>query len=342
MSIYDWIEPAKAQLTGDSKRVGTHIFMYSLFQDKLKEATSGRDYAAEVGEAWFEMLFQHFRLQRLLFWETDYDKALEEAVAATVRMRDETFRDFPQRICLHEDLISAYLGIDPVGYAGLIEQALNYMEQEMQPDVSCRFCLLAHRFELQLACGQKQQARDVAETYLVQSENQNDHHWSDACLKLCQISFQQQDWESLHRWSRVGEDVARRNKKTEDVMEHLAWQAVAQAELGNSAEATRLFNASLATESNRMPETTYDAHVGYHEAMGQLADAAAVRTRQIEAMRNSGQMHFLALAHIDHCRLLAKSGQPIDEAQAAAEAAINHQKEPALYQRWLADALGHQ
>src|SRR5262249_58918739 len=86
----------------------------------LTMLAEARTLAEQMGESWWVLFIDHWRLQALLNFKLDFRNVLDIAVGATLEARKPQYANFPQRICLHEDLISSYLGIDPFGHADAV------------------------------------------------------------------------------------------------------------------------------------------------------------------------------------------------------------------------------
>ena len=142
------------------------------------------------------------------------------AVQATLKTRKPQYSELPQRICLHEDLIYAYVGTDPEGHAERIEQALEYMQQQVGPELSCRFCVQGCCTQFAFQRGQLDEAQAAAMKMLEMTANERsretaEHHGMEAYGDLCAIAFERGDWEA---W-RSGRRPARRSRRRDRQME---------------------------------------------------------------------------------------------------------------------------
>src|SRR5262245_57915305 len=171
MGVWDWVYEfaAEAEADGDEQRLRLwetqlRASGFGKEQPDLMLATlqEGRVLAQQLGESWWVLHFDHWRLQVLLHYKFDYRTVLDIAVKATLEARKPGYAQLPQRVCLHEDLIYAYLGIDPLGYADAIRQALDYMATEVSDDVECRYCVQNCRTEFALIRGDLNEAEQSA------------------------------------------------------------------------------------------------------------------------------------------------------------------------------------
>jgi hypothetical protein len=291
--------------------------------------------ARRLNENWWMRFFEHWRLQMLLHYKRDYQAALELAIRAAVEVRKPGYEQFPQRICLHEDLITAYAGIDPIGNQQRIQQALDYMQGEVSPRMQCRSCLQGLRVQFQTELGRLDHALDQAlESGLeALAINQHEpHHLMWAYNHLCEIAYLRGDWENLLGWALAGEELADSRDRADNMIEFLAWQAVCRRHAGDEAAAQRLYRRAtsragrLAVEPGR---AYFDALCAYHELAGSYHLALKVRDRQRAILADTGQTYFSAQCLLERCALLRRMGKPLDAAIAEARALIGQLSNPA-------------
>src|SRR5437764_6311824 len=156
MSVWNWIHEFadRAEEEGDEERVRLWELQQQAFihgknnpEMMLAALDEGRALAQQLNEPWWVLHFDHWRLQCLMHYQLDYRPVLDIAVRAALEARKPAYAHLPQRICLHEDLIYGYLGIDPLGNAAAIEKALDFMAREVSDDLECRYCVQNCRTE---------------------------------------------------------------------------------------------------------------------------------------------------------------------------------------------------
>jgi hypothetical protein len=289
----------------------------------------GRDLARQLGDMHEALHYEHWRLQVLLFYKRDYGAALESAVRAAVEARAPAYTNLTERICLHEDLIYAYVGVDPVGYAAAIQRALDYMEAEITPGLQCSECLQELKAEFQLELGDLDRALEEGLRHLAIGRN-NRFRQMVAYKQLCDIAFQRADWEALAGWARAGEQAAHDEHRY--LIEFLAWQALIARRAGDEAAARRYHRraTSLAGRIGATPSRTYfDALCAYHEAAGDLERALRIRERQVATLQERGQTTGACRCLLARARLLARTGQPHAAEVAAARELAQRLANPA-------------
>ena len=348
MSVWKWIHEFSrdAASKGDSERLRlVELQERALGHGKanpdmmlavLKEA---RALAEQLNEPWWVLFFDHWRLQALLHYKLDYREVLDIAVHATLESRKPQCDQLPQRICLHEDLIYAYIGIDPLGYADSIRQALDYMQTEVGPDVECRYCVEGNRREFALVRGCTAEAEESARRTLALADedrvrSSGEHHAVYAYGDLCEIAHGRQEWDALRDWVATGEVMARRCENHLKLAEFLVWQAFLARREGDEETARRRLRQAV-TRSGRvksLPSTSYyNALCAFHELGGELEESLKVRDRELEVLTGKGRTHDECRCRIKRCRLLATMGQPLDAELAAAREVAGKLRDPSPY-----------
>jgi hypothetical protein len=346
MSVWDWIEEfaAEASASGDEERLKLWQAQMKAFghgkenpDAMLAALDEGRALARQLNESWWVLHFDHWRLQALLHYKLDYREVLDLAVQATLEARKPQYAQLPQRICLHEDLIYAYLGIDPLGNADAIRRALDYMRTEVTEDLDCRYCVQNCRTEFALLCGQLQEAEESARLTLTMADEDvkrstAEHHAAYAHCDLCEIAHRRQDWDALREWAAEGEALARRTEEHLKVAEFLLWQAFLARLEGDEEAASRRQRQALARSRRvkALPGTNfYNILSAFHERGGELERALAVRDLELKRLQDKGRLHDECRCRVKRCRLLAQMGRPLDEELAAAEQAARKLRDPA-------------
>jgi hypothetical protein len=348
MGVWDWIREfrERAWEDGDTQRQELSQLLQEALEYNETEPdralallARGRTVAKTLNEPWWVLLFDHWRLQVLLHFKQDYRDVLDLAVQATVEARKPQYANLPQRVCLHEDLIWAYVGIDPVGHAGAIQQALDYMAAEVTPEVECRYCVQNCRTEFQTHLGRLDEARHSALHTLSEgdadlSRHTAEHHAVSAHCDLCDIAYRRRDWEGLREAALAGEEVARRRDRPRRLAELLAWQAVLARHDGDEDTARRRVRqaaARLGRLKAQPGQAYYDAVCAYHELGGELEQALEVRGRELNGLLNTGRHHYECRCRLRRCELLARLGRSLEPERTAAREAATKLRDPSRY-----------
>lgn len=281
----------------------------------LEEFHIARMLATQMGDSRAVLEIDHWTLQAMIYRAHNFTAALPLAVQATVEARKPQFRDMMERICVHDDMIGTYLGIDPQGYGAMIEQAMDYMQRETPPGIQCTFCLQSYRASFALACGQYEEAARQISQYLAMSEHFH-HHLLSAQVMLCQYYFHQGQWEAMLKIAQqVEPDLLSDDGYLQDLCIVLAAQALGQRKQGDETAASLAYRRAVTkAASTRVPmEPVYfDLLTAYYEAAGGLEEAASLRQRQLDQMVGKGQHYWEARARLHRLSLLRRLGLPIE------------------------------
>ena len=219
MSIWKWVQDFRrdAWEQGDEERLrlaGMVDEAYPHFEADPDRALAilleARRLAEMLVEPRWVLFYEHWRLQVLLFHKCDYRDAVSLAVKAAVESAKPQHSDFPHRVCLQEDLINAYAGIDPLGYEDAIEQALQYMQREVTRDMECRHCVESCRFRFEADRGRLEAAKAAALRGLALAEEEySAFYLASAFWNLCVVAHRTGDFGALSEWAQAGEESAR-------------------------------------------------------------------------------------------------------------------------------------
>ena len=151
----------------------------------------GRERAHAAGRRWWTLFFEHWKLQNLLNKQRDYNKARDLAARVAIEARKPAYAGLPQRVCLQEDLISSFVGIDARGHATIIQEALDYMEREASREAECYLCLQALRRDFLFDIGRNQEALALGRGDVAACERaDNKHHLFQGLLAQCEIELE--------------------------------------------------------------------------------------------------------------------------------------------------------
>ncbi len=317
--------------------------------EALRRYNEGRAEAERLRERWWVLFFDWLRLQVITGEMGDYLTGREVVTWAVEEARKPLYGRFPQRICLHEDLIRIHLGIDPLGYAGVIEDGIAYMTQVL-PEISpCHECLQSLRTRLAIELGRWDEAR--AELLKSLNEDRSRHqmaprserHWvsqkfsaeksrAAELTQLCLVAWHTQEYDDLRAWVAEGESVARLVDQPACLAEFHVWQALLARRDGSEPTAQRLCHSAVleAKRSTRLPAREYfDALCTFYEQGRDLRQACQARGHQLNLLRGKGQTFVEVHAHLERCRLLARLGHSLDNALPAARLAALSLVDPA-------------
>lgn len=339
MSDLDWFDEYErdARRAGDAARVQLgqlHRLAYAFRETAPDHALAllaeGRQLAVALREPWWVLYYDQQRVHALLHFAQDYRDVLDLAVRNALELRKPGLGTFPRRLTIHGDLVSAYLGIDPLGYAEPVRQALAYLDAEVPPEGDDRYLLLGsqRQFALErgdLAEGERLTRRSLALAAEDDHPGRARHFQVFAYSGLTEIAWRQGDWALLEESARLGEAVAAEvGHKVEQAGLGL-WRALAARRAGREAEATAHHRRAAARlrHMGMPPDCSYrDAECAFHEAAGDLAQALAVRDAELAAIAGRGRHAYETACRVKRAwlrrRLGALTDADLDEARAAA------------------------
>lgn len=272
--------------------------------------------AKEQGDLKRALYLDHWALQGLLFKVKDFKRAYDLAIQTALDGRRPIHNDQMERVCVYEDLILTYIGIDPIGHAELIESALQHMEQQVSRSMQCFYCLLEVRATFQLSCAKLDEATTAVQTYYSESEHNFPHHFGVAQAKICELMYLHQNWEKLLYFGEQGERVLGADPtKTEYSAIVIAAQALALRKLGRDTDSSTAYRKAVTRASRvagSMDHAYYNFLCDFHVAAGDLQAAISLRNRQLEDMANKGQPYWEATARLHLARLMKQRSDSID------------------------------
>jgi hypothetical protein len=357
MNVWDWVEEyyQQARVRGDRQRLRLsllHPQAYELRETDPDRALAlfeeGRRLAQRLHEPWWVLFFDHWRATALLHFKRDLRNVLDVVVATALEARKPVFAQHPLRLAVFDDLVAAYLYIDPRGHAEAIRSALDYLQTQIAEDGEERYMLIARRRAFALETGKPGEALEWARRSLALADADADrdlalHHTVFTYSSLCRISQRRGDQHGLGEYARAGEAVARQVGHKLELALFLVWQALWLRREGDEETARRRVRQGTALIGRLgMPPTEayYDALAEYHEAGGAAAVALEVRARQLAELANKGHLAAEAACRVQRCRLLRLLGENVEEEAEAARAAARRLREPGWYLAELERVLG--
>ena len=243
---------------------------------------------------------------------------------------------FPGRWGVYRDLVCAYTGVDPEGYAEPIRETLAHLDREVPPGPNPdRYPILGSLRQFHQELGQYEAAEAVirrAEELTSRDANRYGathslvFHYSG----LCWMAYKQADWRKLAEAAELGEEAARTMRHQLELCEFLAWQAVLARRGGDEPRARRLHStaAGKLARLQTPPEREYpDATVAFHELGGDLEKALQVRDRELTVIVDRGRFAYECEVHLKRAALLAKMGRlRVEDLDAARQAAMKLRK----------------
>jgi hypothetical protein len=274
-----------------------------------------REEAIKQGNLYWRLLAEHWRVQVYIAFKRDYISANRYAVEAAIESRKPEFQRYQEYICIQNDLISVYSGIDPIGYAPEIKEAIELTIDQTNPKMNCHYCLNHRLADYYLNMGDEQKARDQAAKFFAITDSQI-HYRIQAYERLCYFSRQDEAWTDLLTIARQGYELATENDDESAWINLKSYELLALQKLGqleaaqNSYDLLKYRAASLKMVQS---EDYYDNLVAYEEERGELETALVLRDKHLDIFQNAGRYYWEALARLDKVRLLKLLGRDYQE-----------------------------
>jgi hypothetical protein len=326
MSTWDWFDEYEwhARLAGDADRVRLaelHRDSYRFRECDPDRALGllleGRALAERLEEPWWSLYYDQQRVHALLHFKQDYRDVLDLAVRNTLAVRKPAFADFPRRLMIHGDLVSAYLGIDPAGYADAIRHAFDYLDAQSPPAGDDRYLLLGsqRQFALELGLLDEAHAFSVRSLELAGADadaGRARHFLVFTFSGLAEIAWRRGDLPALADAAREGEELARRVGHQVELAGFWLWQALLARQAGDErrAEALAAHARRRLTRMAMQPDSSYrDAECAFHELGGRLDLALAVREDELAGLRDRGRFAAECACRAKRAWLLRRLGR---------------------------------
>jgi hypothetical protein len=345
MNDWDWFLrfEAEARARGDRERVRLARFYDAAYACRetdpdrmLTLAGEARGLAARLGEPWWALFYDNLRAHALMHFKGNVTAGLELAVRNTLEARKPAYAGFPWQFRLHDTLVCAYLYTDPVGYAGPIAEALDYLAAVVPEEGAPKYLLQGRRTWFALERG----ALDEAAEQVLRSQAlaEQDEERETACYyqvfnysHWCELAWLRGDGDLLGEVAAAGEELGRQVGRKLELSEFQMWQALLARRAGREEQARRLWRqAAVRVGRLGMPadHVYFDALCAYHEEVGEREEALRARDHELSLLVGRGQWAAEVRCQVRRCRLLAELGRLTAEELAKARAAAGRLRCP--------------
>lgn len=355
MTIWEWIAEfyKDAADKGDEQRMLLPQYQMAAYKQRetnpqLAQALfeEGSKLAKQLNEPWWVMIYDHWRVTGLLFFQRDYRNVLDLAVQNALEVRKPQYDHFPLKFSILRDLVEAYVGIEPAAYLEPIQQTLELLARDAPKEGSDRFLIHGTRRDLAIELRQFEEALEISQGFYELAEGMTPdsvaHHASFNCCGLCEIGWHLRDFELIEDAAKEGEEAARESKLKMELSGCLVWLAVVNRARDQEPDAIRLVRQGVGQVSRlQMPPDRgfYEALCAFHELAGEKEMILKVRRMELDAVKDHGRLSYESRTRNRICRLMKELGQPLGEELALAREAAGRLKKPETALAEL-DALG--
>lgn len=279
--------------------------------EAIRMLTKIREQAIERKNYEWRLIADHWQTQVNIAWKKDYNAANRLAVEAAIESRQPQYREFREYICVQNDLLLVYKGIDPVGYAPEIKEALDLTINMTTPDMACHYCLNRglidyHRFIGEDKTAREQTAKFFAMTY------QEPHYRIQAYEQMALFAYEDQSWEDLLSLAQQGAILAGEQKDEAAWIGLKSYEMIALYHLGKVDEAQKahdLVNYRVSTLKMVQGHTYFTTMSEYQEVQGNLQAALQIIDDYILTLQNTGRPYWECKATLERIRLLKALGE---------------------------------
>jgi hypothetical protein len=340
MSLWSWIDERRriAQMEHDTDTLMMVRLFYMAVEamqrtpdESIAMLHKSRELAEAMQDAWWVQLVNHWELQARLCYKMDFNGTRELATKALEETRKPFYKTFPQRTCLHEDLITGYLRQDPDGYRAEIEGAITSMEQSVSPKLDCYQCFHDLKTDFAIHTGTSDQMLEEGQRYLKVAEG-NPHYSASAYGYLCEIAYKRGEWEQVGEYARLMEEAARSAQLDYVIPTAYAWQALFHQQMGDLKQAQHAaMNATTLAQQNLISQRNeyFDVLCAYHEQGKRFGDALKMRERQLQRVIGKAQYRTETHCRVEILRLRKALELPTESALKDARTATEKLKNPA-------------
>jgi hypothetical protein len=310
----------------------------------LKE---GRRLAEEEKQPWFMLHFDQAIVHAILHFQQDYREVLDLAVRNMLESKKPQYEGLPFGSLILNDMLSAYIGIDPLGYADAIREAMALQDSLVPPISNERYLLLGARRICALAEGDFDRAETITASSLQLADADPDRsraaHFSVFSYNcLAEVMFNRNDMARFEDLIPIGEKFAREAEHQLEWFGFRICRAYLARTKGDEETAQKYYNEGTAgwARLTMPPDCSYrDIQTGYHLLANDVESALAVRTEELARAVDRGRFHYETLVRIKRLALLQRLNRLSEDEVAKTRAVIAKLRAPQTHLAKLEKAL---
>ncbi|GAB5493460.1 MAG: hypothetical protein Phog2KO_36750 [Phototrophicaceae bacterium] len=284
--------------------------------EALRRLNKIRDEAIDKQNDEWRLIAEHWRTQIYMNWKKDFITANRLAVEATVEARQEKYRQYQEYVCVHNDLLLVYKGIDPVGYAKEIKEAIDLTIGLTTPDMSCHYCMHRDIIDHHIHIGEEDIAREKNDEFFAMTQNQP-HYRLQSLDHYCYFMFDSQNWSDLRDVTQAGTQLAGELKDESAWIDFKCYEMIALFHLEKPELAQKVHDIvqyRVGTLKMVQGYNYYYLTCIYQELQGNLADAIRIIKEYIQTLKGSGRPYWESKAQLELIRLLKKNQDDYQDA----------------------------
>lgn len=277
--------------------------------EALRRLNQVRDEAIDKQNDEWRLVAEHWRTQIYMNWKKDFITANRLAVETAVEARQEKYKQYQEYVCVHNDLLLVYKGIDPVGYSKEIKDAIDLTIGLTTPDMSCHFCMLRDIIAYHIHIGEEEIAREKNDQFFALTQNQP-HYRLQSLDHFCYFMFNSQSWSDLRDITQAGTQLADELKDESAWIDFKCYEMIALFHLDMLEQAQNAHNIvqyRVGTLKMVQGYNYYYLTCIYQELQGNLSEAIRIIRDYIETLKDSGRPYWESKAQLELIRLLKKT-----------------------------------
>ena len=279
--------------------------------ESIRLLTKVREDAIERNNFEWRLIADHWRTQVYINWKKDYNTASRLAVEAAVESRQPEYHEFREYICVQNDLLLVYKGIDPVGYADEIKEALDLTINMTTPDMACHFCLNRGLIDYHKYIGEDENAREQCAKFYAMTY-QEPHYRIQAYEQMTEFAYDDKTWEDLLSLAQQGALLAGEEEDESSWIDLKSYEMIELYHLGRVDEAQKahdLIQYRVSTLKMVQGYTYYSLMSAYHEAQGNFDSALSIIDDYLVTLKDTGRPYWQCKAQLERIRLQKLLGQ---------------------------------
>ena len=322
MSVMEWIQRFRAQAArdDDKERLRLANFYFQArnvggeqHEMKLEIFRAGGDLARQLGEPWWAMFYEFWKISTLLCLQQQVSTALDLATRAVLEVAKPLYDGCPVRPNLNLLLVSVYTEIDPIWHQARIRATFEYL-RECESWIGFP-AFLAQQWAHFLDVTDDEAAIAAAwQSLRLADEIDSDHYRAGAFLLLCKLLWQREPQtarQTVGDLSAQAQACASNRKDNLLLAAALMWRAVSARCDGDETAARRLYTRAFAIQNRlKIPEDCfYPGAIAYYRSRDEWNEALRVAQAELRFVRAHKLTFQEARLRLQKIELLRRAGR---------------------------------
>lgn len=242
---------------------------------------------------------------------------------------------------MQNDLLLVYKGIDPVGYAKEIKDAIDLTIDMTTPDMSCHYCMNRDLVDYHLYLGEVDLAQEQCTKFFAMTENHR-HYRIEAYEQLCYFTKQREEWSDLLQIAQAGAQLAGQSNDESSWIALKCYEMIALYQLDKIEQAEKSYNLiqyKVTTLKMVQGYNYYHLTSLYQELQGNLQEAITILQEYIKTLDNTGRPYWECRAYLELIRLLKLSGKSYERAVESFKQVAQKLRKPSQFDGQLIEIL---